>query len=405
MEDPTQRKQRCIAVRETTLTRTGDAEQARLAYEKCMGEGETDTTKPSPKLTGSPCEAGGYLGKQISRAPGQYVLLTPCKEGHTPKKAEDGKIWCCKKPEVPNGENGENGEDETGETCTGGYKLADKPISAGKGSIWSDEIIKPEHGFYRDPNTSAHWLHKGGKWYHRPDIVAAIQAGTLADLTGQEGGMCQKGYQPQTINGEQWCCPVAATEGTQPGGEFAFSPELMNMLEMLRGRFSHLMDYPRGTTPEERQAIINFMTQGIRRGERGRLQSTRDLLSRMGLFGSGIQLKEEAGVRRGTRELMAQAREKVATDEIDRRFRELMETTGLSSNIFNIVAMIEQMQESLSAGRRGEGRESMNQLLAYLSLIMGGGNNSYWQALLNYMMQNEGEGDIWDWLPYAGYLV
>jgi len=376
-------------------------------FDECMERCEKGAVEPppgpGPEESKSPCKAGGYLGKQIKRGTDRYFLITPCRDGYKPVKAADGKIWCCKEDAGKE----EKKEEKTEGVCEGGYKLASSPIQPSGGKIWTDNLITAAMGFIRNPGVEGHELYKEGKWYNIEDVHNAIRNNTLGSLVGREGGACKKGYRRKVINGEEWCCPEAEGGGGGGGGsgEFEFSPGLMDMLEKLRGRFDYFMEYPRGTTPEERQAVINYMVEGIRKGERGRIQSVRDLVSRMGLFGSGIQLEEEAKERRLTRELASQAREKVGSEEIDRRFRELMETTGMSTGIFNIMATIEQLKESLSAGRRGEGRESLNQLLSYLSLIMGGGSNSYWQAIMNYIMQGGGGADIWDWLPYMSYYL
>ena len=54
-----------------------------------------------------------------------------------------------------------------------------------------------------------------------------------------------------------------------------------------------LLDRPRGTTEAERQAIINYATQGVEQKERGDIQAVRQTLARQGLLGSGFELAEE----------------------------------------------------------------------------------------------------------------
>lgn len=374
--------------------------------ENCIMGGKGGKQPPGP--AGSPCQYGGSLGQQVKDERGNYRLLKPCKSGYKPIKAADGRIWCCLGA-VPGDENGNGNGDENGngngdvdENC---YKLAESPIAAQGGQLWTDDAITAEMGFYRNPAAQGHWLHKNGKWYLTKDIKAAIKNNTLNSLQGVEGGACKKGYKKTVKDGVAYCCPAeGGTPGETPGGEFKWSPELMKLIESLRGRYEYLMKYPRGTSPEERQSIINYMVSGIKRGERGEIQSMKDRLARVGLIGQPAEIGEVERIERGTRELTSKAKTEVGIDELDRRYREMIGTTGLAGNLMSILLGTEQVPEVLSSARRSEQKDYMAMLLQYLSTIMGG-SNSYWQAILNYMSQGEGGSDFSDWLPYMGYYL
>lgn len=210
-----------------------------------------------------------------------------------------------------------------------------------------------------------------------------------------------------------WCQdqgwgPLCKTEGGDTGGEFGWSEDLQGLLSMLRDRFKLLMDYPRGLTEEERQAILNFATQGIKRGERGELQSMVDRLSRIGLAGGGFELTEAEKIKRATREAVSAIQQGVAIDEAQRRFNELMGTTGAAQGLMGTFMTSEQIPEVLSAARRRESRDAMNMLLQYLQSLMGGQSNVYWQAIMNSLMGQQGQtgGSMVDWLPWlARYLT
>jgi len=368
--------------------------------DECMKGSEPG--KGNEERGGSPCEGEGYLGKQM-KSGRNYILLQKCREGYSPRKAGDGRIWCCKKTEDKTDEE-EGTTDEEGEVGEGCYKLADKPLAPGGGKIWTDDLITAEMGFRRPGNAQGHWLHRGGKWYTLEDVHNAIKNNTLGSLQGREGSACQKGYKRVTKDGEVYCCPDEGG-GTGGGGTFEWSPELMEMLTGLQERFKYLLEYPMGYSPEDRQAIINYMVGGIQRGERGEIQSLKDRLARTGLIGQPAAVEQIGELKRGTGEKIAGVRQGLAVDEINKRYQQMLGTTGMASQLFGVTSSIEQLKEALNAGRRSESRDAFSQLMQYLSILMGGGQNSgYWQAIFNSMNQGGGQ-DIWDLLPYFGYLL
>jgi hypothetical protein len=209
----------------------------------------------------------------------------------------------------------------------------------------------------------------------------------------------------------KWCNDIGYeddcnTKKGGQGGEFKWSPELQGSLKGLMDRIRMLLENPRGTTPQERQAIINYMTEGIKRAERPRLQSSQDQMARMGLLGSGLELGEFERIKRGTEEQVTNAKRQVAIDELDRRFQELTGASGLAGSLLGTSMSAEQIPEVLSAARRGEGRQDMSMMLNYLQTLMGGQNSAfapYLQAILTQMQQSGGSSN--SWLPWLMYLM
>lgn len=323
--------------------------------------------------TASPCGVpGGYLGNNVRRGTG-WALLTPCKKDHFPRKAGDGKIWCCS----ATGTTGCQSDSD----CPPLHKCVNGIcIDASAGGC--------EGGFLMPPGSS----------------------------------LCGEGYEATDIDGVLWCCPPGWDDngdgdgdGNGGGGgggggtlgEFNWSPELKALLSRLMERFKYLSDYPRGTTPEERQGIINYAMQGVKRGERGRLKSSKDQIARMGLLGSGFELSEADKIKRRTGEMTSNIQSVVAIDELDRRFNELMGTTGAMGGIMSTLFSGEQIPELLSAGRRGEGQNALGLMLSYLSTLMSGQQgNQYWPGILSQMGGGQrASSSFWDWLPYLGMLT
>jgi len=161
-----------------------------------------------------------------------------------------------------------------------------------------------------------------------------------------------------------------------------------------------------GTSPEERQAIINFARKGILRSERGDIQSITDRLSRQGLAESPFMEPEIRGRERFTGEQLADLKSKVMIDEMDRRYNQLMGTTGMAQGLLGTGMSAEEMVEALNAARRGEGSAALSQLLQYLNTA-GGMNQGYsnlWGSLFGSQMGGS-DYDIWSWLPYLSYFL
>jgi len=170
------------------------------------------------------------------------------------------------------------------------------------------------------------------------------------------------------------------------GGEWQFPPELMARYQALLARLDELLGRERGLTDAERQAIINFATQGIQRQERGQLQSVQDRLASMGILGEQFYSPEEERIQRGTQERISGVQQGLAIDEMTRRFNELMGTTGMSNEIMRLLMSMPLAAEGVNAGRRGE---AFNALQLLMSLFGGIGQQSqtfnyspYIQAIL-----------------------
>lgn len=366
----------------------------------------------------NPCKAGGQLGKQVKDAKGKWRLIKPCEDGYVAKRAEDGRIWCCKKvaggcqsdADCGEGEKCINGKCEGGdEECEGGYKLSDQPLGGScQGSIYTDDVIKAEHGWKRDPRAVGHYLCNPKYGYQKMSDVKAFIRGEGSLSEGAQS--CKKGYPPKTINGETWCCPGAGGGGGGNGGggeEFQWGEDLQGLIARIMERANYLLDYPRGLTPEERQTVINYAIEGVKAGERGAIRSKQEQLARMGLAGSGIELAETEKIQRGTREAQADVRRELAIDDLNRRFQEIMGTTGAVQGLGGFLMQSEQIPEVLSAARRQEGFGTIQALLNYLGQMQSG-QGGYWQAILSQLMgggSSGGSGGLMDWLPWLTYLI
>lgn len=222
-------------------------------------------------------------------------------------------------------------------------------------------------------------------------------------------GQCQAGYSPVGVGADARCeCDKydaeVGTEETKQGGTFEFSPDVKALMARLMQRANWLLDNPGGMTAEERAMIQNRAAEGIKGAERGILTSTRGMLGRMGLLGSGVQLGEEGRVRRGTTQALAASQRDIAIEEAARKVQDLLGTTGLASTLSGGGMAADQMVEALNAARRGESRDWTSMLLNYLSNMMSGSNsayNYYNQAIAQrYNTPTQQGTSAQSWLPY-----
>ena len=233
------------------------------------------------------------------------------------------------------------------------------------------------------------------------------------DFPCPPGYMIVKGSKGPACRCIKWCedqglmPSCLGTGGGGAGGEFKWGEDVDALIRRLMGQANYLLDVPRGLTEEERDAIYNRAFVKIKGGERCRIQELEDQISRMGMLGSPFAEREVIGEKRFTGELLAGTGRDIEIEETQRRFQEMMATTQMAQQLVALGMSSEQAVEAINASRRGEGRESLNQLLSYFGMLYGGQDNSYIQAILSQFGQGGGgnQNSIWDWLPYLPYLL
>jgi len=194
--------------------------------------------------------------------------------------------------------------------------------------------------------------------------------------------------------------------GEEGLGEFKWSEGTMPLISGLQERMGTLLEQPRGLTPEERQMVTTYTLAGPKRAEGARMESKRKTLSRMGLLGTGAELEEMEKIERGTAEQEAGIRTGLGIDELDRRFKELMETTGMSSALLSRLFEAEQIPEMLTAGRRGEQRDFLSQLMGFFGMTQGAGMQTLGPLLQGIFGQmGQGGGGIMEYLPLLLMLL
>ena len=332
---------------------------------------EPEEPEPSPG-GGAPlpyCE-GGVPARKLSTGG------IECPEGFSPVRYRDGNIRCC--PEegtTPGGRRPKDGPGATGDTCVGGYRLADNPIAAGGGTLWQDEVIRPEHGWYRDPRAAGHWLwHKDFGYQHRSDVVNYLQGG--ATLTRNEGGACAKGYQPENINGEMWCCPVQGGGGGGGGGGegelgwWEFPEEMQEFYRNLLSRGQKFLNMPLGYTPEMISSWFGKDYDVIRGQEAPLRQQTMATLGREGMLGTGAVPEAMGRTAWDIESKIADLSRDIFLASEYQKKQDILNYSKAAQEIFGTGMGYNQLIEAINAARRGERQEAINALLAWLGMFM-----------------------------------
>ena len=327
---------------------------------------------PPPPPGGDPCLYGpGYQNIE--------GVNLPCDPGWHSKLNEEGEEFCC--PDEKKGAQGPcSGE---GHELPFGTSLCEEGFSIRKaddGTFWCCKDKKGGgNGEDCDPG-----------WHWDEDLERCARDGPDSCPTGTHWDE----YTEECVDDENG--------NGNGGGEFKWGEGLQGLLARIQERANYLLDYPRGLSPSERQGVINYAIESVKSGERGAIQSKRDQLARSGLLGSGFEFDEIGKIQRETRASQTQIRRELAIDDLDRRFSELMGTTGMAQGLTGTLMQGEQIPEILSGARRSEGQASMNQLLALLGGSAQGQGNQYWGLLLQKLMGQQGgqTGGIWDWLPW-----
>lgn len=257
-----------------------------------------------------------------------------------------------------------------------------------------------------------------------PTTIATAPAGCIsAYKPKQVGGIpiepCRSGFSPRSAGNVVWCCQntgATTTKAATPGAAgaasaepstFSWSPGQQSAISQLIERASALLRNPTGMTPEQREQMTSYVTRGIKAPLAGELRAVEEGYARGGLVGSPAQIAEQEKVRRSVREQVAQARAKLAIDEQQQKYEREVGGLGAAGGALTQSASMERALEEANAARRGEGRESINQLLALFSQLFGASSGNYsniMQAIISRMGTQTNQAGMGDWLPYLAYL-
>ena len=254
--------------------------------------------------------------------------------------------------------------------------------------------------------------------------IAAAPAGCIGGYKPKQvGGIpvepCRSGFSPRSAGNVTWCCqntgttaenkvvPGAAGAASAEPSTFSWSPGQQSAISQLIERAGALLRNPTGMTPEQREQMTSYVTRGIKAPMAGELRAVEEGYARGGLIGSPAQVAEQEKVRRSVREQVANARAMLAIDEQKQRYEREVGGLGAAGGALTQSASMERALEEANAARRGEGRESINQLLALFSQLFGASAGNYsniMQAIMGRMGTQTNQAGMGDWLPYLAYM-
>ena len=248
--------------------------------------------------------------------------------------------------------------------------------------------------------------------------IAAAPSGCLGGYKPKQiGGIpvepCRAGFSPRSSGNVTWCCQNAGTTVAAPAGSaepstFSWSPGQQSAISQLIERASALLRNPTGMTPGQREQMTAYVTRGVKAPLAGELRAVEEGYARGGLIGSPAQVAEQEKVRRSVREQVAQARAMLAIDEQKQTYEREVGGLGAAGGALTQSASMERALEEANAARRGEGRESINQLLALFSQLFGASSGNYsniMQAIMGRLGTQTSSAGVGDWLPSAAYLA
>ena len=297
------------------------------------------------------CEGGGGVG-------GVCQYDEDCLEGY---RCVNGQCVAIDDPSI-------DPDEDSAEGCSGGYLLAESPISGGTGSLYLDDEFG-SGGWMRHGDMEAHYYWHPDYGYHFIDTVIAHVENGVAPADNLGGTVCQKAYQRETINGQEWCCPAGGDDGGGGLGEYSYPPELQNFFKLLMGRGTDLLGMPLGLTQEEMDAMFGQGFENIRGQEGGMQNDLTSWLQSMGALGSGAELEQRGKVARGTQQSMSDLMRNLLIYGSERKKSDLLDYTGEARGIFGQGLWYEQLLEAINASRRGEGSDAIDQWLRYLGLL------------------------------------
>jgi len=187
---------------------------------------------------------------------------------------------------------------------------------------------------------------------------------------------------------------------------FSYSPQLKDILSKLGSKVGSLTQYPAGMSPQERNAVINQMTEKIRAGEKPEVESMRVRMARQGLLGSGIEETERGEIGRGYNEAVAGAKRDVTIDEMRRKASETIASANAAGSGLGLLMGGEAGVEGMNLARRGEGRMDIQMLLQLLQILYGQQSaavNPYAQAVMTQYGGGGGGMDLSS-LAYLPFL-
>lgn len=356
-----------------TTTTTGDTgEYIYVDVNQSCPEGYDDAGVV--EIGGLTAKCRGEYQRCIQEAKERQISTQECKDEYKAcLETSPSKRRRCKKKGTGNGGDGGNGGNggNGGEGCEGGYKLADEfagGASSGK-AIWTDTIIRPEHGWYRSGDWEGHIIwHPQWGFQRLEDVYEYIQ-GTKT-LVKNESGACKKGYITKLINNEKWCCPSAVGDGGYPGlGEYKFPPELSELFKLLMGRGKEFLTMPYGYSEAEKEAMFGRGFEKLRGTEAGTRESLLNALSRQGMLGTSaapqmlgnLAWQTQGGISDLMRDLFISGEEQ--------RRKDLLDFTAGASELFRTGLGSEQLLEAMNVGRRGEFTQFLAMLMSLLGLF------------------------------------
>jgi len=181
-----------------------------------------------------------------------------------------------------------------------------------------------------------------------------------------EGQTCQNGQCVDvTTVGED---DTLGEEGTP--GWFEWPEEPQGLYESLMGRGQEVLDMPYGYTEEMMANMFGRDFEKVREREAAQREMMTNLLSRSGQLGTGTELERMGKLAWGTESDISNIMRDLFITGEEKKKEDILDFSTLAQSIMGQGMDYNALQEAINAARRGEGTDAMNQLLAFLAMMM-----------------------------------
>lgn len=154
-------------------------------------------------------------------------------------------------------------------------------------------------------------------------------------------------------------------------GEYQWPPELMDLYGQLIGRAGGLLNREPGIPDDVLNLMFGKNFENVRGQEAGTREQILNNLSSQGMLGTGAGMEALNKNAWNTEGNVGNIKRDLAIYESQKELEDLLSQTDMANKLFGTGAGFNQALEAMNAGRRGEGMQWMNMMMAWLAQLLG----------------------------------
>lgn len=186
---------------------------------------------------------------------------------------------------------------------------------------------------------------------------------------GAEDGVVYKQGYIGTCHCQKAIADWKANKSGKGMGEFNWSPELNDLWGGLLERAGGVLNMPYGYSQEAKDYMFGQNFEKIRGQEAGQREGLTNVMSRMGLLGTGTELGTLGKLGWQTEQQISDLMRDLFVKEEEQKKADTVTFTTLAQRLAEGGAGFEQLREALNAARRGERNTALMMLLQLYGLL------------------------------------